>query len=49
MLGTIFVCLILAAVVALIIRGQVRSKKQGKSSCTCGCANCSLHGECHKK
>ena len=39
---------IIAAVVAIIIRGIIR-KKQGKSSCSCGCGGCALQDTCHKK
>ena len=46
-LGSILICLVLIAIVALIIRHLVRQKKQGKSSCGCGCANCAMHGSCH--
>lgn len=44
--GTILVLAILAAVVAAIIIGMVRSKRKGKSSC--GCANCAMAGSCHQ-
>lgn len=46
-LGTIVISAILIAAVALIVRSQIRRKKQGKSSCGCGCSNCAMHGECH--
>lgn len=46
-LGTIVIGVILIAAVALIVRSQIRRKKQGKSSCGCGCSNCAMHGECH--
>ena len=39
---------ILAAIVAVIIIGMVRSKKKGKSSCGCGCANCAMADACHQ-
>ena len=47
-LGTIFVVLILAAVVFVIVRSLIRNKKKGKSSCGCNCAHCALAGTCHK-
>lgn len=47
--GTIFISLILTGVVALIIINLVNKKKQGKSSCGCNCANCSMGGSCHQK
>ena len=48
-LGTILISLGLLAVVALIIRSQIRQKKQGKSSCGCNCAHCAMSGSCHKE
>ncbi|MBQ7625044.1 MAG: FeoB-associated Cys-rich membrane protein [Clostridia bacterium] len=47
--GTIIVCLALAAVVALIVRGRIKNKKRGGSSCGCGCENCALRGKCGGK
>lgn len=46
-IGTIIVLLILLAVVAAIIAGQVKAKKQGRSSCGCGCKGCPNLGACH--
>ena len=46
-MGTILICLVLVAVVALIVRSLVRQKRQGKSSCGCNCAHCAMHGACH--
>ncbi len=46
-IGTILICLILTVAVVLIIRSLIRQKKQGKSSCGCGCAHCAMHGSCH--
>ena len=46
-LGTILVSLAVIAVAAAIIRKMVKEKKQGKSSCSHGCSNCALHGQCH--
>lgn len=45
-LGTIAVALILAAVVALVVRSLVRKKKAG-SSCCGGCSGCPMNGKCH--
>ena len=47
-IGTIALCIVLIAIVALIIRYLIRQKKQGKSSCGCGCAHCAMHGSCHQ-
>lgn len=46
-LSTILISIALLAIVVLIIRGLVRQKKQGKSSCGVGCAHCAMHGQCH--
>jgi hypothetical protein len=45
-MGTVIVLLILAAVVALIIRSMVKDKKSGKSiQCGGDCKHCG--GHCH--
>ena len=46
-LSTILISIALLAIVVLIIRGLVRQKKQGKSSCGAGCAHSAMHGQCH--
>ena len=46
--GTLIVALALAAVVGLIVFRMIRDKKRGKSACGCGCADCPMHGSCHK-
>ena len=48
-IGTIVVALILAAVVGLVIMKMIKNKKEGKSSCSCGCADCAMKGKCHTK
>ena len=48
-LGTVIVSMMLICVVAVVITGMVRGKKQGKSSCGCGCEHCAMHGKCHTK
>ncbi len=45
-LANIVVIAILVVVVALVIRGMIRDKKAGKSSCGCGCASCGACGSC---
>lgn len=47
-LSTILITLVLIAIVVLIIRSLIRQKKQGKSSCGAGCAQCAMHGQCHR-
>ena len=46
-IGTMLVLMILLLIVALIIRGMIRDKKAGKSSCGCNCAKCAMAGKCH--
>ena len=46
-LGTILVSSILLLTVAGIIVRMRFNKKNGNSSCGCGCANCAAHGQCH--
>lgn len=47
-IATIIVCAVLIAIVALIIVRLIRNKKQGKTSCGCGCSNCPSAGICHQ-
>ncbi|MCD8188345.1 MAG: FeoB-associated Cys-rich membrane protein [Ruminococcus sp.] len=46
-IGTIIVGLIVFAIVALIVIKMVRDRKQGKSSCGCGCEHCQNSQYCH--
>ena len=48
-IGTIAVILVLGGIVVLIVTGMVRSKKQGKATCSCGgsCGCCPMAGKCH--
>ena len=46
-LSTIIICLVLAAVVALIIVSLVKDKRKGKSSCGCSCGSCPMKNSCH--
>ncbi len=39
-MGTAFVALILAAIVALTVLNLLKKKKAGKSTCGCGCEHC---------
>lgn len=42
----IIAAIVAAAFIAIIVRGIV-NKKQGKSSCSCGCKNCGNSDFCH--
>ncbi len=48
-IATILICAALIAIVAAIIGSMLRNKKQGKSSCGCGCADCPMNGSCHSE
>ncbi|MBQ9412153.1 MAG: FeoB-associated Cys-rich membrane protein [Oscillospiraceae bacterium] len=48
-LATVIVCLLVAGVLFLAVRSMLRKKKQGKSSCGCGCSTCPRSGSCHTK
>lgn len=48
-LATILIGLGLLCIVAVIVRGMIRDKKKGKSSCGCNCANCAMGSVCHKE
>ena len=34
--------------VAIIVR-EIRNKKKGKSTCSCGCGGCAMSGMCHSE
>ncbi|MDD6563484.1 MAG: FeoB-associated Cys-rich membrane protein [Clostridiales bacterium] len=46
-ISTIIICFVLIAVVAAVIAYIVRNKRQGKTSCGCGCENCAMRDSCH--
>jgi hypothetical protein len=48
-IGTIIVAIVLAGLLALLIVTLIRRKKQGKSSCSCGCASCPHSEKCHSQ
>ncbi len=47
--GTIIVSIALLIIISLVVRSMIISKKKGKSTCGCGCANCAMSAECHRK
>ena len=47
-LSTIVIAAVLLLVVVLIVLKLVRDRKNGKTSCGCGCENCPSHHMCHK-
>ncbi len=48
-MATIVVSAILIFAVTVSIASMVRNKREGKSSCGCGCAGCAMSGVCHPK
>lgn len=47
-IGTILVCGVLAAVVAVAIVSVLRDRKRGKSACGGCCAHCAMNCHSHK-
>ena len=45
--GSIVILSVLALVVGAIAFCHFRAKKQGKSTCGCGCSHCAMKGACH--
>jgi len=48
-LATIVISGILILICYAIIAQQIKNKKNGKSSCGCGCSGCAMSSICHKK
>lgn len=48
-IGSILVLLLLTGGLTALCVHLVKQKKQGKSSCCCGCQNCAMKGCCHKE
>ncbi len=47
-IATVIIAAVLIAAVIIILVKMVRDKRQGKSSCGCGCSSCAMRGSCHK-
>lgn len=45
---TIIVAAIVAAAFIAIVIKAIINRKQGKSSCSCGCGGCAMKDSCHK-
>lgn len=46
---TIIISSIIGITVIAIIIKEIYDKKNGKSSCSCGCSGCALKDSCHSK
>ncbi len=46
-MGTAVVLMILAGLIALIVRSIIKDRKAGKSSCGHKCGCCPMAGQCH--
>ncbi len=46
-LPTIIVLGVVAAVFIAVVINEIRKKRQGKSSCSCGCSGCAFKNRCH--
>ena len=46
-ISSIIIGIGLIAVIAAIIGYMIKNKRQGKSSCGCGCRNCAMNDSCH--
>ena len=48
-IGSIILCAAVVALVAGLVISLVKKKKQGKTTCGCGCEHCAMSGSCHSK
>ena len=48
-LATVLIALILVAILAAVIFKMIKDKKEGRSSCGCGCSACAMRDSCHPK
>ncbi|NMP36549.1 MAG: FeoB-associated Cys-rich membrane protein [Clostridiales bacterium] len=46
-IGSIIICLVLAAIVVGIVFVLKKDKKKGKSACGGSCCHCPMEGKCH--
>lgn len=47
--ATIAIGAVVAAVLGLVVYKMIKDKRNGRSGCGCGCANCALADRCHPK
>lgn len=46
-LGTICICAIVLLLIGVALFSLLKDRRNGKSSCGCGCSGCSMRGVCH--
>lgn len=46
-IGTIAVSVLLVVLFGAIVIKLIKNKKEGKTSCGCGCSDCAMRGQCH--
>ena len=46
--ATVIIAVIVAVIFVAIIVNEIKRRKSGKGSCSCGCSGCSMEGKCHK-
>lgn len=46
---TIIIASLIGILVIAIIVGEIKKRKAGKGSCSCGCGGCALKDKCHQK
>ena len=45
--GNIVILGVIALIVGLIVFFRIRAKRQGRSTCSCGCSECTMKDICH--
>jgi len=48
-LSTLLIALGVLCVCVAIVLKMIRDKKNGKSSCSCGCSGCAMKDSCHSQ
>ena len=48
-IGSLLILLAVVSIAAAILAFRIRAKRQGKTSCGCGCASCPMADKCHPK
>ena len=47
-IATVLLGLAILVAVVLVVFKMIKDKKNGRSSCGCGCESCGMKGSCHK-